>query len=254
MLKYIISTFLFICCFIGYGQENNSQAAIDSVAYKQTYGLRVGVDLSRPLRGFLTEGYSGLELVGDYRLSFKLYLAGELGNEQRTKQEDLYNFNTSGSYIKLGVDFNTYDNWYGEQNMIYFGGRYAFSTFSQTLNNYQIFDSNRYWSPDGFAEGSSEPIKFEGLNASWLELVAGIKAELFARIYLSSSVRLGFLLTNKDPENFKNLFIPGFNRVTDGARFGVGYNFTLSYLIPIYKKTKTLKKVTPETKVLEEEN
>ena len=88
-----------------------------------------------------------MEFVGDFRISQKRYLAVELGNEKRTQQEDLYNYTTSGSYIKLGLDYNTYGNWYGEHNMIYIGGRYAFSSFSQTINNYQIFDSNRYWSP-----------------------------------------------------------------------------------------------------------
>jgi hypothetical protein len=206
------------------------------------------------MNSFFKPEYTGLEIVGDYRLSYKLYAAAELGNEKRDRQEDLYNFTTSGSYIKLGVDVNTYGNWYGEQNMIYFGGRYAFSTFSQTLNNYQIFDSNRYWHPDGFANRSSEANEFSGLTASWLEFIVGVKAELFAKIYLGGSVRLGYLVSNKDPENFKNLFIPGFNKVTDGARFGIGYNFTLSYFIPLYKKANTPRKSKEEPPTLPQEN
>ena len=253
MSRYCTSIFLIMVCAIGYAQDRpidpNSK---DTVAYKQPYGLRVGVDLSRVLVSFLEDNYTGLEFVGDYRLTQKLYLASELGNEKKTigiplgnevnnPTGDLYNFTASGSYLKLGIDYNTYGNWYGEQNMIYIGGRYAFSTFSQTLNNYKIFNTDRYWNPDDFAVGSTQNQEFSGLTASWLEFVLGIKAEIFKNLFLGASVRLGILITNKDPENFRNLFIPGFNKVTDDSPFGVGYNYSISYLIPLYKKDKKTK-------------
>lgn len=243
MLRYFISTCILCCFFFGNAQSKPIDTKPkDTVVHKQPYGLRVGVDLSRLTIAFFEEEYTGIEFVGDFRLSQKYWLAAELGTEKRTRQEDLYNFTTSGGYIKLGIDYNTYGNWYGEQNLIYVGGRYAFSSFSQTLNNYQIFNSNRYWNPDGFAEAANGSQEFKSLNASWLEFVLGIKAELFANIYLGGSVRMGFLISEKDPENFKNLFIPGFNKVTDGSKFGIGYNFSISYFIPLYKKAKKLEK------------
>src|SRR5690606_26682365 len=151
MLKYIINSFLFFGFLLGSSQSKPIDLQPkDTVAHTDPYGIRVGIDLSRLLTSTLTDGYTGLELVGDYRLTNKLYVAAELGNEKNTKQEDLYNFTTSGSYVKFGVDYNTYDNWYGMNNAIYVGGRYAFSSFSQTLNNYRIFDANRYWTDPRF--------------------------------------------------------------------------------------------------------
>lgn len=253
MLKYFISTYFLCCFFIGQAQQKPIDLQPkDSVIYKQKYGLRAGVDLSRILISNLDDDYTGFEIVGDYRISQKYFLAAELGNEKRTRQEELstdqniYNFNTSGSYIKLGVDYNTYANWYGEQNSIYIGGRYAYSTFSQTVNNFQYFDRNRYWNPDGFVEGSDEAREITDLSASWLEFIFGIKAELFANIYIGGSIRLGFIISEKEPENFKNLYIPGFNKVTDDSNFGVGYNVSLSYFIPFYKKEKKPKKSKKE--------
>jgi hypothetical protein len=243
MLKYTINILFLLCFFNGWAQDDtinlNPQ---DTIVHKQTYGLRVGVDLSRLIISQTSEGYTGLEIVGDYRLKQKLYIAGELGNEKKTKQEDLYNFTTSGSYLKLGIDYNTYENWYGMNNSIFIGGRYAISSFSQTLNNFQYFDSNRYWNPDSFPNGSSEAREFDGLTASWLEFVFGLKAELFTNLYLGGSIRLGFLVNNKEVEEFPNLFIPGFNKVTDDSKFGVGYNYSLTYLIPLYKKGPKKKK------------
>jgi len=257
MLKYFISASFVLSFFLGNAQSKpiDTQPK-DTVVYKQPYGLRIGIDLSRPTITFFEEEYTGLEFVGDYRLSLKYYLAAELGNEKRTRQEDVYNFTTSGSYIKVGFDYNTYANWYGEQNMIYAGARVAFSTFSHIINNYQIFDTNRYWSPGGFVESGSGPIDIENRNATWIEAVFGIKAELFANIYLGGSVRLGALVNRKKIEEgeFTDLFVPGFNKVTDGSIFGVGYNFSISYFLPLYKKAKKPKKEQEEPNPLEEEN
>jgi len=247
MLKYFISLLFVLCCVNGISQDQSiAPQPKDSIKKSDPYGLRIGVDLSRPVSSFFRDGYTGLELVGDYRLTDKLFLAAEIGNEKLTKQEDLYNYTVSGSYIKLGVDYNTYNNWYGMFNTIYIGGRYSFATFSQTLNSYQVFDSNRYFSPTGFVDGSLVGEEFGGLNASWLEFILGTKVELFANIYLGASVRIGFLVTDRGPDRFNDrlLWVPGFNKVTDASKFGVGYNYSISYFIPLYKKAK--KKKSPE--------
>jgi hypothetical protein len=245
MSKYFISIFLLVLGFWANAQVNKpvDLNPKDSVEYKQKYGLRFGVDLSRPILSFFNEDYTGLEFVGDYRLKENLFIAAELGNEKRTDTEGvastaLYNYTTSGSYLKLGLDYNTYGNWYGEQNFVTIGGRYAFSTFSQTLNNYRIFNSNRFFNPEDFTDLITTPEEYDSLNASWLEFVLGMKVELFTNIYAGMSVRLAYLITNKNDDRFPNLWIPGFNKVTDGSKFGVGYNYSISYFLPLYKKAK----------------
>lgn len=253
MSRYFISLFFILGCASGYAQDRPIDLdRKDTVEYKQPYGLRAGIDMSRILVSFLEDRYTGLEIVGDYRLTQKLYIAAELGNEKKTigvdlgnkvnsAEGELYDFTASGSYIKAGIDYNTYGNWYGEQNMIYIGGRYAFSSFSQTVNDYKIFDTDRYWNPDDFPVGTSPNKEFSGLTASWLEFVTGIKAEMVKNLYFGASVRLAFLVSNKDPGNFQNQFIPGFNKVTEGSKFGVGYNYSITYLIPLYKKANAPK-------------
>lgn len=252
MLKYFINLLFLATLFMGNAQsETIDLQPTDTVQYKQEYGLRVGIDLSRPVFTILDDDYRGFELVGDYRLTEKLYIAAELGNEEKTQQEDvgqsvLYDYTASGSYIKLGIEQNTYQNWFGMNNAITVGGRYAFSSFSQTLNSFKYFDSNRLYSPDGFVLGSDTPMEFKSLNASWLELVVGLKAELFSNIYLGASIRMAHLVSNKEPENFRNLWIPGFNKVTDESKWGVGFNYSISYFLPLYKKAKK-KSETPNS-------
>ena len=199
----------------------------------ERYGVRVGVDLYRLTRNIYDKDYQGFEIVGDYRLTKKIYLAGEFGNEKKTRNDDQLSFTTNGSYFKVGFDYNTYENWLDMENMVYAGMRFGASSFSQQLNNYTIYNPNPYFGQNMVVSGE----KYSGLNATWIEVIGGIKAELFNNLYLGFSARINYLASNKKPDNFDNLYIPGFNRTYDG-KFGVGFNYTVSYFIPFYKSKK----------------
>ena len=230
MLRFIFSLSLVCISLLGNAQTKDTA----KVMYPERYGLRVGVDLHKIARSFYEKDYRGFEVVGDYRLSKRFYIAGEIGNEDKTVDDDRLNFTTKGTYFKVGFDYNSFENWLDMENMIYAGMRYGVSSFSQTLNSYTIYDPTNYYGENTIISGE----EFDGLNASWLEVVGGIKAELFNNLYMGFSVRLNYLVSNKKPDNFDNLFIPGYNRTYDG-KFGAGFNYSLSYFIPIYKKNKT---------------
>lgn len=231
MLKFIFSLALLCVSISGNAQVKDTTA----VVYPERYGLRVGVDLHRLSKSFYEKDYKGLEIVGDYRLTRRFYLAGELGNEEKTVDDDRLNFTTKGTYFKAGFDYNTFENWLDMENMIYVGMRYGISSFSQTLNSYKIYDPTNYYGENTVISGT----KFNGLTANWIEIIGGVKAELFSNLYLGFSLRLNYLVSNKKPDGFDNLYIPGFNRTYEG-KFGAGVNYTLSYFIPIYKKNKRL--------------
>lgn len=201
---------------------------------KDRYGLRLGVDLMKLARTFYEEDYRGLELTGDYRLTKRYFAAAEVGNESKTTVEDNLNFTTKGSYIKIGFDYNAHTNWLDLENMVYVGLRYGFSTFSQELNSYRVYNPNPYWDEDDQTVVGTE---FNGLTAHWAEAVVGIKAQVFRDVFVGFSFRMNRLLSNKEPKGFENLHIPGYNRVYS-AEFGVGMNYTVSYFIPLYKKDR----------------
>ena len=135
--------------------------------------------------------------------------------------------------IKAGFDYNAYSNWLDREDAIYIGMRYGFSTFSQTLNSFTI-NNNPFLDDLAITESGQ---KFDNLNAHWVEFVLGIKAELFNNLFLGFSFSGKKMISTKEPDNFKNLFVPGFNRVFLNNS-GFGFNYTLSYLIPLYKKEK----------------
>ena len=240
-----ISAFIFSILFSLPALAQTTEKKADSIPVKtERYGVRVGVDIYKLIKSTFDKDYKGLELVGDYRLTKKIYLAAEIGNENKTTDDTRLNFTTKGTYIKGGFDYNTYENWLDMENMIYVGLRYGVSSFTQELNSYEIYNTNPYF---GEAPVIVSGEKFDGLTASWVEVVAGVKAEVFDNFYIGFSARLNRIVTNKQPENFSNLYIPGFNRTYDGD-FGVGFNYTVSYFIPIYKKKVAPKKKSEDKK------
>lgn len=231
--KSIFSIILIISVSLTALSQDKKQKS-DTIQIPQRYGLRLGLDLHRITKSFYDKNYRGLEIVGDYRLTKKIYVACELGNEEKTKQDDQLNYSTKGTYFKVGFDFNAYENWLDMENMIYIGLRAGFSSFSQTLNTYNIYEPKSFYGVSTIDSGQ----KWNGLSASWIEVVSGLKAEVFNNVYIGFSVRLNYLLSNKEPEGFANLHIPGFNKTYENSKFGAGFNYTVSYFIPLYKSKK----------------
>ena len=222
---------IFLVSFYGMAQEENNMAS-DTIPKHSKYGLRVGVDLAKPLRTLLEDGYTGFEVVGDFRISKRFFVAAELGTEEKDLFESNLNVTTNGSYIKAGADFNAYKNWVGLNNSIYAGLRYGFATFRHDLISFGIHQTNQTF-PTEIIEANRE---FTGLTAHWAELQIGVKTELINNLFLTLNVQLKRLISEDVPANFDNLYIPGFNRTNDFSEYGVGYGYSISYLIPIFKK------------------
>lgn len=223
-------------CFFGNAQQKKT----DSIAPKiERFGIRIGADLFKLTRSFYDNNYKGLELVGDYRLTKNYYIATELGNENKTTDDNKINSTTKGTYIKIGFDYNFYENWLDMRNIVSIGLRYGASSFSQQLNSYKLYNTSTYF-PETPTILSGE--KFNGLTAQWFEVVVGMKAEIFKNTYVGFSVRMNKILSNTKPDNFDNLYIPGFNRTYNGD-FGVGFNYTVSYFLPLYKTKSAPKKI-----------
>ena len=232
MYKYIISFCLLFVYTNGFTQKKEvPNTKKDTITYKTGYGLRIGVDISRPVLSTVDKSYSGLELVGDYRISKKWYLATELGYEEEKTFEDFTTSTSKGSFIRLGANFNAYKNWLDMNNEIYVGMRYGFALFDHTLNSYKANVGNTYFP----ANTITTPMTETGLTAHWTELQLGIKVEVLKNLFLSGGFSYKIMLSVDDQKNFKSLYAPGFNRIFD-SNTGFGFNYTISYLIPFVNK------------------
>ena len=209
----------------------SSQSESDTIYVKNKYGIRAGIDLSKQIR-MLTEEYSGLSLYGDIKIKERLFVVAELGNDQKTIETENINSKLSGSYIKTGFNYNLYNNLPGLNNEIYVGLRYSQSLFKNELIDYSIYNKDRFWNDQRILEYK----EFDNLKSSWIEFVVGFNSEIKNNLFMGLSLRLNRMLKQDTPENFTNLFIPGFNKVTENNNFGTGITYSIIYQIPIIKK------------------
>ena len=209
----------------------SSQSESDTIYVKNKYGIRAGIDLSKQIR-MLTEEYSGLSLYGDIKIKERLFIVAELGNDQKTIETENINSKLSGSYIKTGFNYNLYNNLPGLNNEIYIGLRYSQSLFKNELIDYSIYNKDRFWNDQRILEYK----EFDNLKSSWIEFVVGFNSEIKNNLFMGLSLRLNRMLKQDIPENFTNLFIPGFNKVTENNNFGTGITYSIIYQIPIIKK------------------
>ena len=202
--------------------------------YKSTYGIKLGIDFSKQIRMLTEEDYKGLVIVGDYRLFEKIHLAFELGNEEKFIKNEVLNFNTRGTFFKAGINYNVFKNLQDLENEIYVGFRFGSSKFDHQLNSFTIYNIDQYWNQNNI----ENPISFDNLSANWLELIVGFKAQVIKNFYMGLNLNVSRLLKQKSPENFNNLYIPGFNKVLENNNIGVGLSYTIQYQIPLFRKTK----------------
>jgi len=239
ILKFYISIAIIAVSLTVTAQENiatdtiSSKTSIDSVQIKDKYGLRVGVDISKPVQYLINNDIKGFEVVADFRLTKKIYLAGEFGYYDRYEEEDYMKFSSKGSFIKIGANYNLYKNWLDMTNEIYVGLRYGFSPFSSTLHEYTPNFNGTYFPEEAIIANT----EYNGLTAHWAEFVLGLKVEVLKNFYMGMSIGLKKMISQKQPDNFLNMYVPGFERVYMNNT-GFSFNYTLSYNIPIYKKKK----------------
>ena len=216
---------LFTCSVI------NAQQELDTLTAKDISGIRIGFDISKPIISFIKDDAKGFEIVADARVYKKFYAAIEFGYDDVTTIEDHLNVTAEGSYVKFGGNYNAYENWKGMTNEIYVGFRYGLSFFNQTLNSYTPNIYGTYFIPE-----TVEPnTEYLDLSAQWLEFVLGIRTETFNNFYMGFSIGFKAITSNKEPDNFQNLYIPGFYKVSLN-NLGFGFNYTLTYQIPFNKK------------------
>ena len=231
---FIISICLSTNMLIGQTESNSNDTLIKKEKLLNINKIRLGFDLLKPILSSSEGDNLNYEIVGDLQLTENIYLAGEYGLVDKVIEDENINFNSTGSFLRIGFDYNMFENWIGMDNSIYVGLRYGTSSFSSKILDYNVRNKDSYFS--NLVTNEFQTIEYSNLSGNWIEILLGIKVETFKNVYLGLSLRLNKLLSDKKPDNFGNLFIPGFNKVTDDNTFGSGFNYTLTYSIPLGKK------------------
>ena len=227
MLKYFISTLVTLSCI---AIETNAMVSNDSL---KKFGIRIGTDLQKIIRSASSQEYNGISFKADIRFKESIFLFSEIGNEKKIVEYSSVDSEVSGNYIKLGLQFKLNKDIIGLRNLIYSSFGFGISSFDQTISRYNIY--NIY--SDLWGEfTNTDAIILENLNANWIEIGFGVKTEILNNLFLGIELQLKNLIYQKNKNDIANFYIPGFNRTYESSNFGTGFNYSLTYLIPIIKK------------------
>ena len=227
MLKYFISTLVTLSCI---AIETNATVSNDSL---KKFGIRIGTDLQKIIRSASSQEYNGISLNADIRFKESIFLFSEIGNEKKMVEYSSVDSEISGNYIKLGLQFKLNKDIIGLRNLIYSSFGLGFSSFDQTISRYNIYNIySELWGE--FT--NTDAINLENLNANWIEIGFGVKTEILNNLFLGIELQLKNLIYQKNKNDIANFYIPGFNRTYESSNFGTGFNYSLTYLIPIIKK------------------
>ncbi len=196
--------------------------------------LKIGWDVSNLLIGALSSKTTGIDFSIDYTLKKDFFVTLELGKNSYAESSDVMDYFSNGSYFKLGFDSDRRKNEKDiSRDMFFLGARYAFATFSQRLENYQITSS--YW-----PSVSEEETSFKN-QAHWIEALTGFKVEVMKNIYLGLGLRIKFLIYQSGDKTVKPApYIPGYGKTT--GTIALGFNYSMYYNLPLNYSKKTPKR------------
>lgn len=191
-------------------------------------GITVGADLSRFVVPFVDSTRYCWEFSGDYEIIKDLFLAAEIGSETANLKTSAYDYNSSGGYTRLGVDYNYMKHIDKDsKDKMFIGLRYGFTTFNHSASNITISDS--LW-----GDYYVDKIPSKWLAANWIEVTTGMRARLFNNFYLGWSARLKVKLGVTSDEKLYPYIIPGYGKPWNST--WIGFNYSIYYKIPLYKK------------------
>lgn len=186
-------------------------------------GLRVGLDISRSMQHLWNKGNRyGTELSFDFELVPNLYPVLETGWEKLRMRQDYVDYRSSGSYTRLGFDYNLLvAEHQKDMDMVYVGLRYGFAFANQQVKEYLI---PNYW---GDITGS---FGRQNYNAQWAEFVLGMKGEIFKNFFLGWGIRGKLKLNQKDFDIPHVYFNPGYGPAE--KKFNFDFSYSVYYNLP----------------------
>lgn len=192
-------------------------------------GLSLGVDLSPLITRLVKDERTGFAFVGRYGIINRLFAAAEVGYEHIKHSNDNFAYKSDGMYIRIGADWDIYNNPDAPTNdNIFIGLRYAYAWQTHESGRFSIVDD--YW---GGYEGS---VGSSAVNSHSVDALVGFRCEVLRNFYMGWTVRGRFLLASTHGDELKPYAIAGYGKYDN--KMNVGFTYTLEYQIPFNKLGK----------------
>jgi len=190
-------------------------------------GVRFGIDIAGPIYNLFEPKISNFEATADIDFS-KFFVVVEMGQGAYNSTETITNYTNSGYFFRFGADVNMTSK-DANLNALYFGLRYATSSFSEKLLA-TIPDSG--WGETFVSEEQDKS------RANWVEMNIGMRIRISNSFFAGYVIRFKLLKHNTYSENkFEPYFIPGYGVASNKTNWGLSY--FIQYRIKWKKKPIT---------------
>lgn len=225
MKKRLISTYFIALTVLSNLLLPTSAHAQETGQQPFFQGITAGVDIFGLLNKALGSDITGSEAYVEANLLNRFFPVVEIGygKMDTTDDETDIHYKTSAPYFRVGMDYNVFYKKPHLPGYFTVGLRYGFSSFKYDMQAPGLTDPN--WGH------ITVPVSYEGVksNAGWLELVLGLKTNVFKDFYMGFNIRYRSRLSMKKHENTEPYYIPGYGRGKSN-NFGILYH--LSYRLP----------------------
>ena len=208
-----------------FAQKNNKDKVEELAQQPFFQGAMLGVDVFGILGKAFGNEFSSAEASIECNLLNRYFPVFEMGygSTDTISEETDIHYKTSAPYFRIGAGYNIFSKKPYLPGKLLVGARLGFSSFSYDVEAPAMSDP--VWGE------TTIPISFEGVkgNASWLELVAEVRTNVYKNFHLGFSVRYKSLFSTKKSENSEPWYIPGYGK-NKSSGFGITYN--ISYNLP----------------------
>lgn len=244
MKRVVILLLCLVCCALGdinaqfsnMGRMSNSSASTTNEQQSKPKikqfqgdvfrGLSVQADIGSPIISLLGGNARSYEVQVDVNLYRRLFPIFEVG--YATAEKELMSkitYNTKAPFFRLGINYGLLKPFKDDgsardvKSYPFVGVRYAFSPMWYNLENIIIGDE--YW-------GTSEVVNYNNKFAysGWVEIVGGVRVDLFKGLTLGWSVRFKTLLHTSAPDKSYVWYVPGYGK---SSGMGITFNYTIGY-------------------------
>jgi hypothetical protein len=229
MLRYFISILFSVLCLTAQGQDDDEPVDRTPSADSSNQ-LRFGFDISKPINHIYVKDREAYEFELDWYHRKELYFVAEGGWGSGSLDSSYLTYRSNNTFFRTGVSKSILTKLYpNDWDWAFVGIRYGVAFINRHDATYTIYDPV-FGNVSGVTPGTH-------LTAHWLELVGGVKVELFKGVYVGWNIRGRFMLNGKQFKELPPTYIAGYGRGDKNSIFD--YNFYLNYAIRWKRKKAT---------------
>lgn len=198
--------------------------------------IRAGFDISGPVIYLADKNNMNFEGHISVDRNEKMSYVAEAGFLDYSYSQYNYDYLCKGTFARIGIDFNLLkpENSKGK----YWAGiglRYGLSIYKSETTS---FEHENYWG----SVSSSIPLKTS--SGHFMEVVPGVRTELFRNFSIGWNIRLKLLISGGGGSDLKPIYFPGYGN--GGKRTGAGIGYYLMWNIPYKTRTVITKPDLPD--------